>query len=518
MAEITLRPYQLDALEALWSELFHSRTALCVASTGSGKTEIIIALIKRAIEFKPKFRAIVLVNRVDLLIQTHTRFSSVFGHVDVGIYCGSSKKYQTNQNITIASIQSIHNVDLSNIDLIILDECHNVDQESGRYFDFLTKHISSKVIAFTATPYRSTGYIYGKGKLFSKITYKRGLLQLINDGYLVRPVIKKVNEQFDTSKLHVRMGEFCSDEIEELTGDEGKVKKQIDDAILRMADRKKVVWACSSIKHCEMVNRLLTDANEKSVTLHSKMDEYDRLRAKNSFERQDTRHIVFVSVISEGYDYPPIDCVVLMRPIRSPVLYVQIVGRGLRLYQDKKDLLVLDYGQVVETLGPLDDPMVSRGGVRGKKQKPTGMKFCPKCLSYIESKKTQCLDCGYIWPEKTAIKTLNEKSYEGGILSYDKTPVRVEIRGVRLEKFKSKNGNDCLKISYTPSFPLAQIINEFFVWGNEWAHRRMIKRLVDLDIKLESTLDEQVKQCVNRMPKAIVVIDGKYKTIQSIDF
>lgn len=516
---ITLRPYQQEAVDALWEELFTSRTALCVISTGGGKTEIMMRVIARAVEAKPTVRVIILVNKVQLLEQTYRRFGKEFGYVDVGMYCGSINKKSVHNKITIASIQSIYSVDLKSVDMIVLDECHNVDQESGRYFSFLSKYKNAKILAFTATPYRSTGYIYGPKKLFTKITYSRGLKDLIADGFLVRPVIKRMEEKFDTSKLHVRMGEFRQEEVERLTSDEDKVCKQIVDAIPRMIDRRKVVWACSSINHCELVNRLLKSYGEDSCTLHSKMQDAERIEAQRSFERGSARHMVFVSIVSEGYDHPPIDCVVLMRPIRSPVLYVQTCGRGLRLAPNKSDLLVLDYGGVVETLGPLDSPMISSGGGGSKVDVvKTGMKFCPQCLSYVTAFSKVCPDCHYVYPQPNSIEKLFDRAHEGTILSEPKKPKRVEIRSTSLSKFKSKNGNDCLKITYHPTNIFSPPINEYHVWGNQWAERRMMKRLIELDVDLMATLEEQVSQVVKRKPSAINVLEEKYTKVLSIEF
>jgi hypothetical protein len=97
---------------------------------------------------------------------------------------------------------------------------------------------------------------------------------------------------------------------------------------------------------------------ERAVCVHSLMKSAEQTDALREFEQGDTRHLVFVSKVSEGYDFPAIDAVVLFRPMRSPTLYIQTVGRGLRLHPDKSDCLVLDYGKVVSHCGRLDRPVV----------------------------------------------------------------------------------------------------------------------------------------------------------------
>ncbi|WP_350448928.1 DEAD/DEAH box helicase, partial [Streptococcus pseudopneumoniae] len=82
------------------------------------------------------------------------------------------------------------------------------------------------------------------------------------------------------------------------------------------------------------------------------------------FLNGEARHMVFVTALSEGWDHPPIDALCLLRPTRSPVLYVQLAGRVLRPYDGKVDSLILDYGNVVKNLGPLDNPRIPKKGER----------------------------------------------------------------------------------------------------------------------------------------------------------
>lgn len=518
-----LRDYQEEAVEKMWAELFKESSALCVLPCGGGKTEVMIALIKKCIEKFPSIKIVTLVNKVMLLEQTYRRFGNALGFENIGMFCGSESKYQINNQNTVATIQSIYKVPIEKVNLIVLDEVHNVDQESGRYFDFIESHKKLnpklKIIAFTATPFRSSGFIYGKDKLFKSITFQKKLLEMIERGYLVPPKMKRVNEQFDVSSLPIRMGEFDKEYVDKMTGDEKKVTKQILDALPRVVDRKKVVWACSSINHCEMVNEKLKELGEHSVLLHSKMESGDREASKFDFEGGLAKHMVFVSIVSEGYDYPPIDTIVLMRPMRSPVLYVQTVGRGLRLAKYKKDLLVLDYGKVVETVGPLDNPKLVKKGERSKKTlQETEMKFCPKCLSYINKTARQCIDCGYEFIRKLP-KLDNVASSSGILLSKPELPREVIIDDVELKVHKSQNGNLCLKIDYYSNSILGNqlIVSEFFVWNVECSRNRMQKRLIDLDVDFKPTLNEQAEQKFRKRPITIKIVkDGKYMKVLNV--
>lgn len=348
---VLLRPYQLEAVEAVWTALLLRNRALCVMPTGAGKTECFIKIVEEELQENPSSRICVVMGRVDLVKQTAVRFMKALKTIDIGIYCAQLKQKNLRQKITIASVQSIPAK--STFDLLIIDECHAVDYQKGRYSALAQN--SGRIIGFTATPYRPEGYLYGDGKFFREIDFQLPMKDLIDMGFLVRPVAKRVNEQFDLTGLQVRGGEFVQEQVNNLTERDDKIDAQLADAMIRLEGRKKVAWQCSSIKHAEMLWAKLKDA----AIVHSQLTYDERTFQLNSFVKGDKRHMVFVTILSEGFDFPPIDAICLMRPTKSPVLYVQTVGRGLRPFAGKQDCLVLDYGKVVETLGTVDRPFVS---------------------------------------------------------------------------------------------------------------------------------------------------------------
>ena len=513
-----LREYQINCVEALWNELYNNQVALCSMPTGSGKTLCFIELIDRAIAKKLDLQCVVLVNKINLLTQTYKRFVKHFGMEKVSVFYGKEKRINT---ITIACIQSISDFPFEKLNLIILDETHNVDENDGRYINFIRNNPSAKVLAFTATPFRSSsGLIYGNGKLFRKITYQKKLKEMIDEGYLVEPRLKRVEHQFDISSLRIRAGEFMQEDVTQLVSDTKKVRAQLNDAIPRLKDRKSIVWACALISHAIDVCLELELMGENAVVLHSKMEESERLEAQRKFESGEARHLVFVSIVSEGYDFPPIDAVILMRPMRSPVLYVQTVGRGLRTSPGKTDCLVLDYGKVIETIGPLDNPRLNDKESRKKsKNEPSPMKFCPNCLEYIERKNASCPVCEHEFFKPVA-PVLTVKPYqEGALLSNGIKPqLEMNVRAVYLDSHTSKNGNDCLKIMYMPE-SIEMPVTEFFVCKNDYAQQRLLKRLIEMDIDLKSSLDEQVQMPVKKVPKKIIYeMEGKYPRIKRLVF
>lgn len=515
---MNLRDYQINAVDAVWERLHSHNTALCIASTGAGKSEIFIEIIKRAIEIKPSLKFVILVQKISLARQTAKRLKKVVNSVTV---YSSSIGRNLDGSVIVATIQSIYNQKIDGLSCIIVDEVHNADFKSGRYADFLALN-PSKMIGFTATPFNSRGKIYGEGKKFEQIDFKIGLAELITKGHLVKPTMKRVEHQLDISKLRIRVGEFRQEDVEKLVSDKNKIREQIEDALTRMEGRKQVVWACASIQHCEDVNEMLKEFKEKSVCLHSKMSKEQRELAHFDFEQEHARHLVFVSIVSEGYDHPPIDCVVLMRPMRSPVLYVQTVGRGLRPSEGKENCLVLDYGKVIETIGPLDDPTIREAGTRIPKTESLKMKFCKKCLEYLPMTAAFCPVCNYQFiskPKDVTKNTSYKPNENASLLSDPKRIIEENIKNVILKKYTSKNGNACLMIEYIPDYFLSKNIREFFVWDNPYSYRRAQKRLIELDVELAQPLDAQVTQVPRKIPKTIwYTFDGKYPQIQRLNF
>lgn len=477
---LVLRDYQKEALESVWDEMFESQFTLFTGSTGLGKTEILIGLIERAILASPTVKICFVVNKIKLLEQTQKRLDKVLTQ-KTSIYSGKTKS--STSNIIVGSIQSLVRMPPRKFDIIILDEAHNINQKTGQYAKFIKSATEfnprSRVIACTATPFRSDGKIYGKDKWFPKICFEKGLLWSIENNFLVKPICKRVDKKFDTKNLKISLGDYDKKQLNELVEDKEKVISQVEDALPQLEGRKSVIWACISIKHAEAVTSILKAAGEQTSIVHSKLESEDLEWNMRFFEAGRHRHLVFVSIVSEGYDFPPIDAVVVMRPTRSAVLYVQTVGRGLRPYPGKKDCLMLDYGGVVENCGPLHDPYISKVKSSAKGVVEIRMKFCKECYEYCALKEKKCPSCEAPFKsEQVNIKNLTKSAYTGNVLGY--TPFKVDK--VQIDSFISKNGNKCVRIEYFTDNILADTVKEYFVVNKKWAMDRLAIKLALLKI------------------------------------
>jgi len=352
-----------------------------------------------------------------------------------GAYCGSLSSYDVTSQDIVATVQSITRLESPPVfDVVVVDECHRATDVYYKVISRIERQNHNlKVLGVTATPFTSTGYIYGKKASFwPEPCFTKDIVSLTKEGYLVRAHLKGGTHMAETRGMRILGGDYQIDDLE-ADAFSGKIPLQVDEALKLAADRKKIVWACISIRHATEVQRVLQSLGER-VAICTSADLFDEREMQlESFTEGDVRHLVFVSIVSEGFDYPPIDCVVLLRATRSAVLYVQTVGRALRTSAGKQDALILDFGRVVETLGPLHAPRVTRED-RARAKAPETMTervvCCEVCLSFDfppPGKLRPCPVCGsdhdMIRMQKAVLKQSRRASTKGELYGKEFEPI-----------------------------------------------------------------------------------------------
>lgn len=493
------RDYQSSCVESIWNNFHKKADQLIVLPTASGKTIIFTLLLKKCLEKFPALKAQVLVNQVKLVSQTQEKLNLAIDKTKTSLFCGSLGEYNDTANVTVASVQSIARKTCE-LNLLIIDEAHNAEN-SATYRNYIRRcketNPKLKIVRFTATPFTTNGYIYGPGCGNNRVDFKRSMQQMIDENYIVEPTFKSSKEKFDVSKLRTKKGEYILKDLEELTKDEAKTKSQVKDALERLKNRKKVVWACTSIKHAEMVKKFVSEY-EHCAIIHSKLKKPEQLHNLTIFEHGACRHISSVTMVSEGYDFPAIDAIVCLRPTRSPVLYVQLVGRGLRLSPNKENCLFLDYGEIVENLGHPNDPVVLKS--HKKKDQEKKAVICPNCeeINFLPVKK--CRDCGYEFfklptSPRNMLKNLRENAEEHEFNKNNKKEFEAQVLSCVInENYTSKAGNVCWQVTYST---MQGMIKEWF--------------------KIDTYYHKEFKRDFNLMgkPKRILVEkDGKYLKVK----
>lgn len=478
-----LRPYQDKAIAALfeWWNDKYGLWPLIVLPTAAGKTIVFSTIIRMVIEKYPETRIMVLAHTKELVDQAEKKLLSVWPDAPVGVYAASLNRRQIKQ-ITVASRDTIRNVieDIGKFDLVFIDEAHLIaPSETSGYMKIIAAlkavnpHVN--VIGFTATPYRTgTGVIYGNDDkhIFSDIAYEAKIADLMKQGYLCPIVAKPVDQSsvVDTSGIKTTAGDFNRGELQEAATQEPLIRASINEWIHLAANtgRRSSVFFCVSILHAELVSQELLKKGFDCPVVHGATPSQERDQILAEFDEGKLIGVVNVGCLTTGWDAPRLDCVVIMRPTKSLGLFMQMVGRGLRLHESKVNTLLLDFGGCLERFGPID---IAQPTSRKRLDKRT--KVCPSCESIIGFFKKKCPHC-YHQLQAPAVKicdacgeenapsaakcvacdkpfvTHEKRASDKAVLSQDLVPdlKQLSVESVTIAPAKAKSGRDYLRITY----------------------------------------------------------------------
>jgi len=461
---LELRPYQQEAVDAIYQHLRDREDNPCVViPTGGGKTPVMATVCRDAVG-RWNGRVLILAHVKELLEQALEKIQVVAPEMwmKTGIYSAGLKSRDTEHPIIIAGIQSVYKraCELDAFDLVIIDEAHMIPPDGdGMYRTFLEDarkvNPNLRVIGLTATPFRmKSGMICEPGNVLNEVCYEIGVKELIVQGYLCPLVTKGAAQPLDTSSLHVRAGEFIASEAEELMDTDELVESACREIVEQPQARRSVLVFTTGIKHAEHVAAVLGRmASEPVATVFGETASEERDRVLAQFKEGRIKYLVNVNVLTTGFDAPNIDCVAMMRPTLSPGLYYQMVGRGFRLCDGKENCLVLDFGGNVLRHGPVDAIRVREVHHRMGGEAPA--KQCPVCRSLIATGYTLCPDCGYEFPPPERQQHDATASTEG-ILSGEVTTSAHEVRevfySVHTKKGAPEDAPKTLRVEYEVGF------------------------------------------------------------------
>lgn len=408
---ITLRPYQQASIDALYKYFReHDGNPLVVLPTGAGKSLVLAAFIHKAMSDYPDTRVIVLTHVKELIQQDAQALFRYWPEAPVGVWsAGLGKK--TRDKITVAGIQSIHKypTKFAGTHLVIIDEAHllskNSDTMYGRFIDGLRKfNPAVKIIGLTATPYRMDSGLLtqGKHRVFTDIAYEANVAELIKAGYLCPLVSKNGQTKADLSGVHVRGGEFVAGELQDAMNREHLIHGAFDEVEALAADRRHILGFCAGVEHAEACARIARARGWNADYVTGDMSAADRDARIAAFKDGRTRMLFNAMLLTTGFDAPHIDCILMLRPTHSTGLYVQIMGRGLRIHESKTETLVLDFAGNVERHGPIDMIKVKGKAEKGEGVSVAPVKECPDCHALLPTAVRECPECGHAFPAQEA--------------------------------------------------------------------------------------------------------------------
>jgi DNA repair protein RadD len=462
---VKLRDYQSRAVADLfdwWTK--HNAEAdipLLVLPTAAGKSVICAEIVRQMWQEWPDFhpRTVVLVPSKELAEQNAAKLRALLPHtISVGFVSASlgTKKY--NADVIVATIGSIHKAAhlLGNIKAVIIDEAHLVSQkagDAGMYRTFLSKLgelCEFRTVGMTATPFRGNQVWLtdGDDPLFTGIASRVSMRELLDAKYIAPlvPPPQAIETRIDASHVGISNGDY---KIGELSREVEKYLVKVALEATRIAsERRKWIAFTPSVANAESLADKLNSLGVVSAVVCGETPKQEREDLIRQFKNHQIHCLVTVLALSVGFDVPDVDCIIWCRPTKSPVLYVQGMGRGTRIAPGKTDCLVLDFTDTVERLGPVDT-------IQGRAKKKSGNQeapysICPDCGERNAPAALVCAHCGATIREEEA-KPLDAKVSYAALLSSQTTVSELVWRDVSRVEYKlhRKPGKpDSMRVDY----------------------------------------------------------------------
>jgi superfamily II DNA or RNA helicase len=332
-----LRDYQQSARESIQSEWNKGiKKTLLVLPTGTGKTIVFSKVIEDRV--KKGERVLVLAHRGELLEQAADKLEQ-----STGLKCATEKAEQTSigswYRVVVGSVQTmmrekrLEQFDKDFFDTIIIDEAHHCLSDS---YQRVLDYFDANVLGVTATPDR--GDMRNLGAYFESLAFEYTLPKAIKKGYLSPIKALTIPLKLDLSAVGQQAGDFKTSDLGSALD---PYLEQIAEEMCRVAKDRKIVVFLPLVKTSQNFTEKLNEKGFRAAEVNG--ESKDRAEILEDFENDRYNVLCNSMLLTEGWDCPSVDCVVVLRPTKVRSLYSQMVGRGTRLFEGKTELLLLDF-------------------------------------------------------------------------------------------------------------------------------------------------------------------------------
>ncbi len=402
------------------------RSILIQSPTGSGKTVLVASMLKGASDKGNE--AWFIMHRRELVKQSSDTFEAV--GLNHGILAAGWEA-DLRHNTTICSVQTLARryTRLRRPKVLIWDEAHHTSSRS--WSDIHAAFPESVHIGLTATPERLDGT--GLGKYFKRMIKGPSVAWLTENGYLA-PYRFFAPGGIDTNGIKKIAGDFSKGELA-VAADKPAITGDVLAHYLKYADGKRAVVFCVSVEHSRHVVSQFNAIGVEAAHVDGETPTKERDEKIKLFASGHIRVLSNVELFGEGFDLPAIECAILLRPTHSLSLYLQQVGRALRISEGKTEAIILDHAGNCERHGlPDDEREWSLDGRQKKKRSEQDavirIRRCPACLLVSKPGIPICPGCGFVF--STASREIEEKAGE-----------LVEINAQLLRKQKLNEQRSC---------------------------------------------------------------------------
>ena len=397
-----LRPYQEVAVDSASEALDKHGNTVVVAPTGAGKTIMLSSLIGK--RHGSRKNVLVLQHRDELVNQNIDKFQRINPNISTSVVNAEQKNWSGDTVFSMVQTLSRPNnlENMKKIDMVVVDESHHVVADTYTRIINHAKNANDKVeiVGFTATPNR--GDKKGLREVFTNCSHQIEISTLIREGFLVTPKTYVIDLGVRSELQNVRktVVDFDMDQVARIMNKRAINERVVAEWLEKASDRKTVVF-CSTVAHAEDLCDEFVGKNVRAEVVTGETDKNVRANILNDLTNGDLQVVVNVAVLTEGFDAPPVSCIILTRPCSYKATMVQMIGRGLRTINPdehsniiKTDCVVLDFGTSVLTHGSLEDD-VNLEGSESELQGQAPEKVCSECKSVVPLSVRECPMCGY---------------------------------------------------------------------------------------------------------------------------
>lgn len=330
-----LRPYQVQAVDAVIAEWKTHDSTLVVMPTGTGKTQVFASVISQV---QPQ-RALVLAHREELIFQAARRIEQVCGldvQVEMAALAANATEWGRSP-VVVSTIQTqcagggrMLKFNPNDFGVLIVDEAHHATSKSyRRVIEYYRQNPNLKVLGVTATPDRSDEMALGE--VFQSVAYDYEILDGIHEGWLV-PVKQQMVHvgSLDFSKVKTTAGDLNGADLASVMESEKNLHGIVTPTLAIVQNRKTLVFA-SSVRHAEMMCEIFNRHKPGMAGwVCGKTPKDERRKLLLDYAAGRVQVVVNVGVLTEGFDDPSVEVIAMARPTKSRCLYAQMVGRATR--------------------------------------------------------------------------------------------------------------------------------------------------------------------------------------------